>query len=202
MEGRECTPGDSSGLCQKSLICWETMQHGILPYLKHLHVRFVELTQASVLHHKNEGAKRLGLPWQPCQHQGCQEIHALAVVDFLIVGCICLQYVQKSSLTLWAGKPARGSNMSQKSGHSSVEYVKCRHYMSCAWLVLLARSAPFAPGMPEGSEGVACLGVPGNVLPTSFSISEYTSALTPCSTSHLHELFIDLLTVSSDLQVL
>ena len=31
----------------------------------------------------------------------------------------------------------------------------------------------------------ACLGCPGNVLPTSFSISEYTSSLTPCDVHHI-----------------
>ncbi len=49
--------------------------------------------------------------------------------------------------------------------------------------------------MPQGLKGGTCLGEPGNVLPTSFSMSEYTSALTPCNTANLHEPFTILLLV-------
>ena len=77
-------------------------------HLQHAHVYLVQVAQPALIQEDHQHAKSLRLVGEPGQQQRRHEVHALAVVYFRVVCCICAQQPLKLLLALLFGKPDVG----------------------------------------------------------------------------------------------
>lgn len=87
---------------------------GKVTHLQSGHVCLVQVPETALLHKDDQASKSFCLCRHPNQQQGCQEVHALTVVDLRIIGCIRSQHPLKAKLSRLGGEPGtQGEYLSQ-----------------------------------------------------------------------------------------